>query len=149
MHVPNRVLNVAMRRLIVALGVLTVVGLIAGATFAFAGSTGTPGVAAYALVVGTSGTPQLIADHTSGFIGVSVGPFGQGDYCLTPAPGVNVVSTAAVASIEAFYSNAAGWVTIRYPTSGPSCGANQLEVKVFNSDVTALTNQVAFTVNVP
>lgn len=129
---------------------IAVAAVLAGATMASAsGSQGDQGGAAYALVVGTSGTPQLIRDHTSGFIGVSVGPFGQGDYCLTPAPGVNVVSTAAVASIESFYSNAAGWVTVRYPTSGPSCGANQLEVKVFNSDVTALTNQVAFTVNVP
>jgi hypothetical protein len=148
MHVRSRVLSMAMRRLVGVLGLLSLVGLIAGATLAFAGSTGRLGAPAYALVVGSTGTPQLIESHTSGFIGVSVGAFGQGDYCLTPAPGVNVTSTAAVASEEAFYSNAAGFVTVRYPTSGPSCGANQLEVKTFDQNVD-LTNQIAFTVSVP
>ena len=148
MHGTDDVLTATMRRLVAALGGLTLVALIASGTLAFAGSTGGPGVTAYALVVGTSGTPQLIQSHTSGFTSVSVGPFGQGDYCLTPSPGVNVTSTAAVASEEAFYSNAAGFVTVRYPTRGPSCGANQLEVKTFDQNV-GLTNQIAFTVNVP
>ncbi|HEY2543824.1 MAG TPA: hypothetical protein VGH92_12340 [Gaiellaceae bacterium] len=130
------------------LGGLVAMAALAGATFAFAGSSGGPGANAYALVVGTSGTPQLIQAHTSGFVSVSVGPFGQGDYCLTPAPGVDVVHTAAVASEEAFYSNAAGFPTVRYPTAGPTCGANQLEVKTFDQNV-ALTNQIAFTVIVP
>jgi hypothetical protein len=66
------------------------------------------GGAAYALVNPTSGSPQLIAAHTSGFVAVSVGNAGQGDYCLTPAPGVDVVHTAAVASQDATYSNAFG-----------------------------------------
>jgi hypothetical protein len=48
---------------------------------------------------------------------VSVGPFGPGDYCLTPAPGVDVTHTAAVASEEAFYSTAFGLATVRYPTA--------------------------------
>jgi hypothetical protein len=63
---------------------------------------------------------------------------------------VNVISTAAVASEEAFYSNAVGIVTVRYATSGGGpCGANQLEVKTFDQHDTSLTNQIAFTVIVP
>jgi hypothetical protein len=136
------------RRLGATVGVLVLVGLIAGATMAFAGSQGDQGGAAYALVDPNGGSPRLVPGHTSGFIGVSVGPFGQGDYCLTPATGVNVTGPAAVASEEAFYSNVAGFVTVRYPTSGPTCGAKQLEVKTFDQNVT-LSNQIAFTVNVP
>src|SRR5262249_50388891 len=60
---------------------------------------------AFALVDPNNGSPRLVAAHTRGFIAVSVGPFGPGDYCLTPAPGVDVTHTAAVASEEAFYSN--------------------------------------------
>jgi len=147
MHAPNRFLGMEVRRLGATLGVLTLVGLISGATMAFAGSQGDQGGPAYALVDPNGGSPRLITAHTSGFTAVSVGPFGQGDYCLTPSPGVNVVTTAAVASEEAFYSNALGVVTVRYPTP-PSCGANQLEVKTFDQNVN-LTNQIAFTVNVP
>jgi len=136
------------RSRVAALGIVTLVGLVAGVTMAFGGSQGDQGGPAYALVNPNNGSPQLVAGHTSGFTAVSVGPFGQGDYCLTPSPGVNVAKPAAVASEEAFYSNAAGFVTVRYPTSGPSCSANQLEVKTFDQNV-ALSNQIAFTVNVP
>jgi hypothetical protein len=63
---------------------------------------------------------------------------------------VNVTSTAAVASEEAFYSNAVGIVTVRYPTAaGAPCGAGQLEVKTFGQNDYGLNNQIAFTVNVP
>ena len=79
---------------------------------------------------------------------MDVGAAGQGDYCLTPAPGVDVVDTAAVASEEAFYSSAVGFVTVRYPTQGPNCSQRQLEVKTFDHNV-ALSNQIAFTMNVP
>jgi hypothetical protein len=103
---------------------------------------------AFALADPNNGSPRLVAAHTQGFVGVSQGPFGPGDYCLTPAPGVDVTDTAAVASEEAFYSNAAGFVTVRYPTAGPTCGANQLEVKTFDESV-QLSNEIAFTVNVP
>lgn len=110
------------------------------------------GGVAYALVNPTSGSPQLIAAHTSGFVAVSVGNAGQGDYCLTPAPGVDVVHTAAVASQEATYSNVLGSVLVRYPTGGSgspiNCPAGQLEVKTFEPNV-SLTNQISFTVNVP
>jgi hypothetical protein len=147
-HATNRILSTTIRRRAAALGVVTLVGLIAGVTMAFGGSQGDQGGPAYALVNPNGGSPQLVAGHTSGFIGVSVGPFGQGDYCLTPAPGVNVTTPAAVASEEAFYSDVAGFVTVRYPTSGPSCPAHQLEVKTFDQNVD-LTNQIAFTVNVP
>jgi hypothetical protein len=112
------------------------------------------GAPAYALVDPNGGSPRLVPGHTSGFIGVSVGGEGQGDYCLKPAPGVNVTTTAAVASMEAFYSNAAGFVGVRYQPNGTNCGANQLEVKTWApgpppANITGLTNQVAFTVNVP
>ena len=63
-----------------------------------------------------AGNPALIAAHTQSFVDVSQGLFSPGDYCLTPAPGVDVTDTAAVVSEEAFYSNAAGFVTVRYPT---------------------------------
>jgi hypothetical protein len=131
-----------------ALLAVVAVQVSAAAAGAFAGSQGDQGGPAYALVDPNGGAPRHIAVHTSGFAAVSVGPFGQGDYCLTPAPWVSVTRTGAVASEEAFYSNAAGFVTVRYPTSGPSCGANQLEVKTFDQNV-ALSNQIAFTVNVP
>ena len=103
----------------------------------------------YALVDPNGGSPRLVDAHTRGFAGVSVGPFGPGDYCLAPSPGVDVAGAAAVASEEAFYSNAAGVVTVRYPTAGPTCDANQLEVKTFSPDGSRLSDQIAFTVNVP
>jgi hypothetical protein len=83
-----------------------------------------------------------------GFVSVSVGPFGAGDYCPTPAPGIDVVHTAAVAAEEIFYSTAFGVAGVRYPTTGPHCNANQLEVKTFDSSP-ALTDQIGFTVIVP
>jgi hypothetical protein len=79
---------------------------------------------------------------------VSVGAFGQGNYCLTPAPGVNVAGTAATATEEAFYSNAFAFVTVRYDPTHAGCAANQLEVKTFGTDGN-LTNGAAFTVDVP
>jgi hypothetical protein len=113
------------------------------------GAPGQQGVAAYALVDPNGGAPRLVSAQTSGFIGVSVGPLGQGDYCLTAATGVNVTSTAAVASEEASLSSAVGFVAVRYPTTGETCGANGLEVKTFNQSGTGMTNQIAFTVIVP
>ena len=130
----------------VVLVLVSLLGL-AGAAFALAGPSG-QGAGAYALVNPNGGAPVLVADHTSGFSDVSVGPFGPGDYCLTPSPGVNVDSTAVVASEEAFYSDAFGIVTVRYPTSGPTCGVGQLEVKTFAIG-DGLSDQIAFTVNVP
>jgi hypothetical protein len=100
---------------------------------------------AFALVDPNGGSPRLVQAQTHGFVAVAVGPFGPGDYCLTPAPGVDVVRTAAVASEEAFYSNVLGVPTVRYPTAGPTCGANQLEVKTFDENV-QLSDQIAFTV---
>jgi hypothetical protein len=128
--------------------VLVAVAALTGAVFAFARSSGASGATAFALVDPNGGSPRLVAAHTSGFVSVSVGPFGQGDYCLTPAPGIDVVHTAAVADEEIFYSNAFGVAGVRYPTSGPRCDANQLEVKTFDSSA-ALTNQIGFTVLVP
>ena len=147
MYVLKRTVRAATRRVFTVAALLTFVALIA-ATLAFAGPSGGGGAAAYALVDGSSGTPVLVEDHTRGFVGVSVGPFGQGDYCLTPAPGVDVVDTAAVASEEAFHSNTFGFVTVRYPTQGPGCAPNELEVKTFELN-DGLSNQIAFTVNVP
>ena len=144
--------NLSMRvgRLGATLGVLTLVGLIAGAALAFAGSQNDQGGGvAYALVNPNGGTPQLVAAHTSGFIAVSHGGGGlAGDYCLTPASGVNVANPAAVADEEAFYSDIAGFVTVRYDPTHANCAAGQLEVKTFDTNV-APTNQIAFTVNVP
>jgi len=107
------------------------------------------GTEAYALVDPNGGSPRLVDANTRGFAAVGVGPFGQGDYCLTPSPGVNVDTTAAVASMEAFYSNTFGIAMVRYPTSGPSCPAGQLEVKTFTDNPVQLSNQIGFTVNVP
>src|SRR5262249_47506667 len=122
MYVHSRIVQAATRRVFVVVALLAFIVLVAGAAFAFAGSGGGGGAAAYAFVVGSSGTPRLIQDHTRGFVGVDVGAVGQGDYCLSPAPGVDVVDTAAVASEEAFYSNALGFVTVRYPAQGLNCG---------------------------
>ncbi|HEX4526500.1 MAG TPA: hypothetical protein VH108_07135 [Gaiellaceae bacterium] len=114
-----------------------------------AGPAGASGTEAYALVDPNGGSPRLVDAQTRGFAAVGVGPFGQGDYCLTPSPGVTVDSTAAVASVEAFYTSAFGIATVRYPTSGPSCPAGQLEVKTFTDNPIQLSNQIGFTVNVP
>ena len=67
---------------------------------------------------------------------------------MTPSPGVDVVHTAAVASEEAFYSFAVGIATVRYDLDHVNCSAGQLEVKTFTS-APGLSNQIAFTVNVP
>ena len=138
----------------IAISVIAAAAL-AGATIASASGSGSQndqGGPAYALVNPTSGSPQLIAAHTRGFVAISVGNAGQGDYCLTPAPGVDVVHTAAVASQDATYSNVPGFVMVRYPTGGSgsliNCPAGQLEVKTFDQNV-SLTNQISFTVNVP
>jgi hypothetical protein len=135
-----------MRWLVLAL--VAFAGLV-GAAFAVAGPSGGGGAEAFALVNPNGGSPVLVDAHTSGFTGVSVGPAGPGDYCLTPSAGVNVDTTAAVASQEAFYSDAFGLVTVRYPTRGPTCGPTALEVKTFAADGSGLSAQVAFTVNVP
>ena len=150
MYVHSRVIRAATRRVFVVVALLAFIGLVAGTTLAFAGSPGGGGASAYALVVGSSGTPALIQDHSRGFAGVDVGAVGQGDYCLTPAPGVDLVDTAAVASEEAFYSNAFGFVTVRYAAQeqAQNCARNELEVKTFDTNG-ALSNQIAFTVNVP
>jgi hypothetical protein len=133
-------------RALLLLGLAGLVALVAGAA-TFADSSGSrPG---FALVDPNAGSPRLVASHTQGFVSVSQGPFGPGDYCLTPAAGVDVADTAAVASQEAFYSNAFGIATVRYPTAGPTCSANQLEVKTFDPATGQLSNQIAFTVNVP
>jgi len=134
-----------MRFLVIS--VLTLAAL-AGATYAFAGSPGGGGASAFALVDPNGGSPRLVDAHTRGFVSVSVGPFGSGDYCLTAAPGVDVADTAAVAAPEAFYSNVIGAVFVRYPTAGPTCGPNQLEVKTFTANPTELTDQIGFTVSV-
>jgi hypothetical protein len=135
-----------MKWLVLSVVALALVGGVA--TFAFAGS-GAGGPEAYALVDPNGGSPRLVPDHTWGFTSVSVGPFGPGDYCLTPSPGVNVVGAAAVASVEAFYSDVFGIATVRYPTAGPMCGSGQLEVKTFTDNPTQLNDQIGFTVNVP
>ena len=135
-----------MKRLLVGLGAVVV--LACAIFFASSRSSGASGATAFALVDPNGGTPRLVAAHTSGFVGVSVGPFGPGDYCLTPAPGIDVVHTAAVAAEEIFYSNLFGVAGVRYPTSGPHCDANKLEVKTFDS-TPALTDQIGFTVIVP
>jgi hypothetical protein len=148
--------------LALAVTLTAVAAVSAGLTAASAGTSALAGppsqlMAAFALVdpngacpssSPTCGSPGLVAAHTRGFIDVTVGPFGAGDYCLTPTPGVDVVNTAAVAAEEIFYSNVFGVAGVRYPTAGPHCGANRLEVKTFDS-TPALTNQIGFTVIVP
>ena len=61
--------------------VLALVGAVAmaGAAFAFGGQSGNGG-SAYALVNPNGGAPVLIANHSSGFIDVSVGPFGTASH---------------------------------------------------------------------
>jgi hypothetical protein len=141
-----------MRLVVISIAALAA---LVGAAYALAsgGSQGDQGSApGYALVDPNGGSPRLISNHTNGFVGVSVGNAGQGDYCLTPAPGVDVVHTAAVASEEAFYSFDAGFPTVRYDPTHANCTAKQLEVKTFvkASDGTiSLSNQIAFTIDVP
>jgi hypothetical protein len=127
---------------------LVVAAALMGAAFALARSSGASGATAFALVDPNGGSPVLVGAHTSGFVSVSVGPFGPGDYCLTPAPGVDVTHTSAVADEEIFYSTVVGVAGVRYPTAGPRCNDNQLEVKTFDT-TPALTDQIGFTVIVP
>jgi hypothetical protein len=138
-----------MRRVIL-LSLVALVAL-AAAAYALAGSP-SQGMQAFALVDPNGGSPRLIDGHTNGFVAVSVGNAGQGDYCLAPAPGVDVVNTAAVVSEEAFYSFDAGFPTVRYDPQHTNCTAKQLEVKTFvkaPDGTISLSNQIAFTVNVP
>ena len=132
-----------MLKLTVVFLTLTVLG-IRGVAYA----TADGGQAAYALVDPNGGSPRLVADHTHGFVAVTVGNQGQGDYCLTPSPGVDVARTAAVAAEEAFYSSVVGVPTVRYDPAHLNCSADQLEVKTFTQEP-RLSNQIAFTVNVP
>lgn len=134
-------------RRVILFSLVALAALAAGA-YALAGSLG-EGATAFALVDPNGGSPRLVDAHTKGFVRVSVGPFGPGDYCLTPAPGVDVVHTAAVASEEAFSSDAFGGVWVRYPTAGPTCGDDQLEVKTFTDNPVELSDQIGFTVIVP
>jgi hypothetical protein len=134
-----------MRRVIL-FSLVAFAALAAGA-YALAGSP-SQGMRAFALVDPNGGSPRLIDAHTNGFVDVSQG-VGPGDYCLMPAPGIDVTNTAAVASEEAFYSNAVGIVLVRYQPNSPNCNANQLEVKTFTDNPVALSDQIAFTVNVP
>lgn len=113
------------------------------------GPAGANGAEAWALVDPNGGSPRLVGANTHGFTAVDVGPFGPGDYCLTPSAGVNVGSTAAVASVEAFYSDVFGIAAVRYPTAGPSCPSGQLEVKTFTGNPIQLSDQIGFTLDVP
>jgi hypothetical protein len=57
---------------------------------------------------------------------------------------VDVVHTAAVASEEAFYTNASGEPLVRYSTADAAgCDPKQLEVKTFDENL-QLSNQIAF-----
>jgi hypothetical protein len=141
---PSPTLGVAIVALFVALG--GTAGAVA-TKMPLGGPTPRRDTRAFALVDPNGGSPRLIQAQTQGFVAVNVGPFGPGDYCLTPAPRVDVVSRAAVASEEAFYSAVLGVPTVRYPTTGPACEPNQLEVKTFNENV-QLSDQIAFTVTV-
>jgi hypothetical protein len=124
------------------------VAVLAGGTIAGASSSTGRSGSAYALVDPNGGSPRLIAAHTSGFVAVSA--VVAGDYCLTPAPGVDVADPAAVASEEAFYSNVVGFPVVRYDPTHANCTARQLEVKTFvDTPTTALSDQIAFTVLVP
>jgi len=106
------------------------------------------GRTAFALVDPNGSSPRLVAEHTSGFVDVS-SPF-AGDYCLTPAPGVDVTATAAVASEEAPHSDVPGIPAVRYPTSGAmNCRADQLEVKTIADNPVQMSNKIAFAVIVP
>jgi hypothetical protein len=143
-----------MRRVIL-FSLVALAALAAGA-YAFAGSP-SQGRQAFALVdpncnpnnPSQCGPPRLVDEHTDGFVAVSNGQLGSGDYCLTPAPGVDVVNTAAVASEEAFYSYVIGFPVVRYAPVGPNCQSDQLEVKTFIDNPPGLSNQIGFTVIVP
>ena len=106
------------------------------------------GRTAFALVDPNGGSPRFVASRTTGFVDVN-SPY-LGDYCLTPAPGVDVGATAAVASEEASYSGALGLVFVRYaaPTA-LSCRADQLEVKTLTDNPPEMSNKIAFTVIIP
>ena len=143
-----------MRRFV--LFALVALAALGAAVYAWAGPQ-RQGVTAFALVDPNCnpdnptqcGPPRLVDAHTRGFLSVSVGTIGTGDYCLTPAPGVDVVHTAAVASEEAFYSYVIGFPVVRYPTAGANCRSDQLEVKTFIDNPPGLSNQIGFTVIVP
>jgi hypothetical protein len=135
---------------------LVVLGALIVGAYALAGAP-SQGMTAFALVdpncnpgnPSQCGPPRLVDGHTRGFVHVGVGQLGPGDYCLTPAPGVAVVSTAAVASEEAFYSYVIGFPVVRYPLAGANCSSDQLEVKTFIDNPPGLSDQIGFTVIVP
>jgi hypothetical protein len=125
-------------------GAIAVAAALVTTGLTFASSASTPSVA-YAQVNPNGGAPTLVARRTYGFIKITVGPFGPGDYCLTPAPGVSV-SRAAVASEEAYLSDDIGIVSVRYPTAGPMCPSGNLEVKTFALDGSGPIDTIGFTV---
>jgi hypothetical protein len=144
-----------MRR-IVFLSLVVLAAALGASAYALAGAP-SQGAGAFALVDPNCnpdnptqcGPPRLVAAHTRGFAGVNVGAAGAGDYCLTPAPGVDVVHTAAVASEEAFYSYVVGFPVVRYPLAGVDCRSDQLEVKTFIDNPPSLSDQIGFTLIVP
>jgi hypothetical protein len=144
-----------MRR-VIFLSFVVLAAALGASAFALAGSP-SQGMTAFALVdpncnpdnLTQCGPPRLVDAHTRGFVGVNVGTYGAGVYCLTPGPGVDVVHTAAVVSEEAFYSQVVGFPVVRYPSSGANCRSDQLEVKTFVDNPTGLSDQIGFTVIVP
>jgi hypothetical protein len=140
-----------MRR-VIFLSLVVLAAALGASAYALAGSP-SQGTTAFALVdpncnpdnPSECGPPRLVDEHTRGFTGVNLGTIGAGDYCLTPAPGVDVVHTAAVASEEAFYSFVIGFPVVRYPTAGANCRSDQLEVKTFADNPPGLSNQIGFT----
>lgn len=121
-----------------------------------AGTTGAAGAAgsarAYATVATVDTGPVFVAGVASGF--TSVGrPTGvnTGVYCLTPAPGVNVLNAAPIASPEWTRSSATD-LLVEPLTEVQDCPAATLEVRTYRfagRTQPALSNSAAFSVLLP
>lgn len=113
-----------------------------------AGSPGAPGTArAYAHVEVSGGSPTFDAARTRGFIAVSRPSTGQ--YCLTPAPGVDESSYPAVADPEWSGSNGASFpseASVSDIVLG-GCSPGDFTVKTYTGST--LVNNVAFNIIVP
>jgi hypothetical protein len=93
------------------------------------------------------GVPAFVTARTKGF--ASVSRPGTGIYCLTPSAGVDVSSSAWVASVD-FGQSSATDALVFVRQSALSCTAGDVEIRTYTTPATpTLSNSVAFHVFIP
>jgi hypothetical protein len=109
------------------------------------GIQGAPGTAkAYAYVSGGA-SPTLDTARSKNFSAVS--HVGLGDYCLTPAAGINPATMPASVSVD-WSASSGSDLLVFWRSAAPTCAAGQYEVLTYNL-ASARTDNVAFVILVP